>query len=734
MLLCTGKDPVNPCLLSSRKFVLFTLELKQLLGALYVSLPFKPLHIHTMKFATTFLLLVLANISLSNFGLAQQQGQEAIDSMKSLLKTFQKVDSNQVRMLYKISEAYMKTDSDSALYYGELCLERAKKSQWQKGIAGAYANLGTISKNHGDYATALKYYHQSLELQKRIKNRKGEIANLINIGVVYQNQDNYTQALEYAFSALKIAEETKDETYIALIYQNIADVYNFNQDYKKSLDYGLKAHQQYEDLEDLHGIASSANQLGTVYYFLNELKKAEPYFNKSLQTYEALGDEMGQASVLSHIALLHEDNKDKKLSFLFRAQEINDKLYPLSTGSITNLGNIGGTYAEIFIDRLKDKYPSRDFIPNDYKAIAQKATFYLTKAINASKETGDQYSLSYYSDNLAQLQEENGQYKEALANFKVAKQITDSIYSQESKNKMAAAEAKFNFQKKEEIYKQQQAFNKIKTQQLYLYAGLAILLISSVLLYFLNRSRMHQLRLKNKLQQQEAEERTKELLHQYQLSESELKAVRSQMNPHFIFNVLNSIEAYVMDNEKRKAARLIQKFASLSRLILENSTKSLVTADKEWKALKLYTELEAMRYDDVFTYSFTVAEDIELRTLLLPPMLIQPLIENAILHGLIVAPKTDAHLSVSLQKKDAGICITVSDNGVGFKPQTDQKNTGTIKELSMGLASIKDRINSINNQQPGANASFKITASSEQRGSIAVICLPLLKQQIIPAE
>lgn len=245
---------------------------------------------------------------------------------------------------------------------------------------------------------------------------------------------------------------------------------------------------------------------------------------------------------------------------------------------------------------------------------------------------------------------------------------------------------------------------------------------------------MHQLRLKNKLQQQEAEERTKELLHQYQLSESELKAVRAQMNPHFIFNVLNSIEAYVMDNEKRKAARLIQKFAALSRLILENSTKSLVTADKEWKALMLYTELEAMRYDDAFTYRFTVAEDIELRTLLLPPMLIQPLIENAILHGLIVNPKTDAHLSVSLQKKEAGICITVTDNGVGFKAETDQKNTGTIKELSMGLASIKDRINSINNQQPGANASFTINAAPDKDGSIAVICLPLFKQQVSPAE
>lgn len=675
--------------------------------------------------STAMLLLLALTIAGTKPVLAQKRGIAAIDSMKVLLKTLQKVDSNQVRMIYKISEAYQKIDSDSALRYGQLCLERAKKSNWQKGIAGAYANLGTISSNHSDFAQALQYYNKSLEIQKRIKNRKGEVANLINIGVVYRGQDNHIKALEYAFRALKIALETKDEGYTALIYQNIADVYNFNNDYKKSLDYGLKAHRQYEKLKDFQGIASSANQVGTVYYFLNDFKNAAPYFSRSLKTYEELGDEMGQAKVLSHIALLREANKDEKLEFLFKAQNLYDKLYPLFSGSITNLGNIGGTYAEIFIDRLKDKYPTRNYIPSDYKAISQKSEFYLTKAINASREVGDLYNLSYYSDNLAQLQESNGQYKEALKNYKIAKQITDSIYSQENKNKIASLEAGFVFQKKEAAYKQQQTLEKIKTRQTYLYAGLAFLLISSVLIYFLNRSRIQQLRLKNRLQQQESEERTKELLHQYQLSESELKAIRSQMNPHFIFNVLNSIEAYVMDNEKRKASRLIQKFAALSRLILENSTKSLVSADKEWKALMLYTELEAMRYDDAFSYSFTVANEVKLKTLYLPPMLIQPLIENAILHGLIIEPKAGAHLSVSIDTKEDEIRIIVEDNGVGIGNTSSKNSIGGVKEMSMGLTFIQERIEMINKQHNAEKASFTIEPGTDHRGTKAVVRLPV---------
>ena len=209
------------------------------------------------------------------------------------------------------------------------------------------------------------------------------------------------------------------------------------------------------------------------------------------------------------------------------------------------------------------------------------------------------------------------------------------------------------------------------------------------------------------------------------LSESELKAIRSQMNPHFIFNVLNSIESYIIDSDKKTASRLIQKFASLSRLILENSNKSLVTGDKELKALMLYTELEAMRYNNSFTYNFIVDEQLNLEKLLLPPMLIQPLIENAILHGLIIDNKVDAHLEVKLEKTIGGICAIVTDNGVGIENKIDKKKTSSFKEKSIGIESIRERIEMINIQDPAANASFNIKGGENKVGTIATIYLPM---------
>ncbi|KRT13444.1 hypothetical protein ASU31_24395 [Pedobacter ginsenosidimutans] len=209
------------------------------------------------------------------------------------------------------------------------------------------------------------------------------------------------------------------------------------------------------------------------------------------------------------------------------------------------------------------------------------------------------------------------------------------------------------------------------------------------------------------------------------LSESELKAVRAQMNPHFIFNVLNSIESYIMENDKKMASRLIQKFAGLSRLILENSTKSLVTADREWKAIELYTELEAMRYNHAFTYDFDLDEHIELKKLLLPPMLIQPLIENAILHGLIIDNRPDAKLKVSLKQGEGKICITVEDNGKGYHPGQQKNVKMGIKEKSMGIDSILERIEIINLQNQTNLANFNIRAGDDGKGTIATLCLPI---------
>jgi LytS/YehU family sensor histidine kinase len=269
-------------------------------------------------------------------------------------------------------------------------------------------------------------------------------------------------------------------------------------------------------------------------------------------------------------------------------------------------------------------------------------------------------------------------------------------------------------------------------KQVYLYAALIIVLISTFLIYLLNRSRISQLRLKNTLQKKDAEEQTRELLHKNMLSESELKAIRAQMNPHFIFNVLNSIESYIVENDSKTASRLVQKFASLTRLVLENSTQSLVTADREWKALKLYTELEAIRFNNQFTYTFEQDPLLDLSGILLPPMLVQPLIENSIHHGMRNSDGENNLINIRLEQTTTNIVFVVDDNGIGMEEAGKLKSSSTVKSKSIGLAAIRERIDIINVLYDATPATFEIYNKSgkEGTGTIAKLILPKIYRKI----
>jgi len=134
-----------------------------------------------------------------------------------------------------------------------------------------------------------------------------------------------------------------------------------------------------------------------------------------------------------------------------------------------------------------------------------------------------------------------------------------------------------------------------------------------------------------------------------------------------------------------------------------------------------------MRYNNSFSYEFIVAPEVQLQNLLLPPMLIQPLIENAILHGLIVDNRPDAHLEVKLTQGEKKICITITDNGIGLQNRsTIPKRLAGVKEKSMGIESILERIEMINLQNHNNISQFAISSNANGVGTVAVICLPVL--------
>lgn len=186
---------------------------------------------------------------------------------------------------------------------------------------------------------------------------------------------------------------------------------------------------------------------------------------------------------------------------------------------------------------------------------------------------------------------------------------------------------------------------------------------------------------------------------QIEISKSELKALRAQMNPHFVFNSLNSIQHYILNSKSEEAVKYLNKFAKLIRIILHNSEKSTVTINEDVESIKLYLELEQMRFDNQFSYMIVIADDIDPDYDEIPPMLIQPYLENAILHG--INPKeAKGHIEVDIKLIQSYIKITVTDDGIGRVKASELKTLlPNSKHKSLGMKITQDRLRILNIMQ-----------------------------------
>lgn len=200
------------------------------------------------------------------------------------------------------------------------------------------------------------------------------------------------------------------------------------------------------------------------------------------------------------------------------------------------------------------------------------------------------------------------------------------------------------------------------------------------------------------------------------LAGNELKALRAQMNPHFVFNSLNSIQHFILTNKSSDAGKYLNKFARLMRVILNNSEKSVITVREEMEYLQLYMELEAMRFDNKFTWSVDISDDIDVDYFEIPAMLLQPYVENAILHGL-TPREGDGKLEIILRIQGNNMVCRIKDNGIGRDSAREMRQlSGRKDHRSLGMKITSDRLELINNLQ-GSHLSMTITDLKNEDGS-----------------
>ena len=271
--------------------------------------------------------------------------------------------------------------------------------------------------------------------------------------------------------------------------------------------------------------------------------------------------------------------------------------------------------------------------------------------------------------------------------------------------------------------------NKIKQQQLkqealtrnFLLTGLFVFLLAGFFIFrnlLLKRKneKLEREKIENdmKMHKLESDKRNSEM--QQQATELEMQALRAQMNPHFIFNCLSSINKYIIKSETEAASDYLTRFSRLIRMVLINSQKSLITLEDELDMLKLYLDMERLRFNSAFDYNITFTNTIEPAAIFIPPLMLQPFCENAIWHGLM-HKNGHGKLDIVLTIQNDILLCSISDNGVGREKATELKSKSVERQKSLGLKITNNRL-ALLNQGAQEDSYYKMNDIVDEEGKI----------------
>lgn len=311
---------------------------------------------------------------------------------------------------------------------------------------------------------------------------------------------------------------------------------------------------------------------------------------------------------------------------------------------------------------------------------------------------------------LANFYEKDGKSKQALASYR---KYSDAVRSTK-KSEMKETEQREELIKKQreienlssEVYssREQERYEQLTVarQKLIIYGLIGIILIIATTSYFIYKNAV-------------ASKVANQLLA--------LKSLRSQMNPHFIFNALNSVNHFIAQQDERTANKFLSEFSLLMRLVLENSQEDFIPLHKEQEILGLYLKLEHYRFRDKFDYTIEVDERINSEAIEVPPMLIQPYIENAVWHGLRYK-ETKGNLLLKFRQAGDKLLVEVQDDGIGRKKSAALKTVNQKKHNSTGLRNIQQRLNILNTVYK-TTYNVEIVDLADGEGTLVKIILPI---------
>ncbi|MCE2995999.1 MAG: tetratricopeptide repeat protein [Cyclobacteriaceae bacterium] len=599
-------------------------------------------------------------------------------------------DTARVTLLNKISTLIASSDSKKSLALSQEALKLAQDLNSKNGIAQSHRALGIAWLYNNDHQQATENLQLSGDMALANKQWELAIQNYLNLGGMYCSIfGNYVKGMEFYTKALGVCESENIAYKIYDAYSGIAYVYQHQHENKKALDYYMKALGYLEKTNDHNSLGILYQNIGEHYQEAQQLNEAVSYLAKSLEAFKRGGSKGGTISTLTLLSDVCRQQGfiDKALAGDMEALAISKTItYERAKYYVYN--SLGKTYYA-----MKEYAKSKGSL-EEAIAIAEK--------VKMNEEMRDTYlSLARVSDKLSN-------HIEAYRYQQLHTAYADSVRSKERTSQLTEMEVRFESERKE---KENQLLKKDNDLNRLYITVITISFVSVVAIGFLffNRQRLKMkstqalMETEKKLIEAEAKnaqlKQTEKLQRQFnqQLADVEMKALKAQMNPHFIFNSLNSINWYIIKSESEKASLYLTKFSKLIRLILDNSNHKIISLDQEMTALKLYLDLEVLRFNEKFTYSIFIQPELNPLSVGVPPMIIQPFVENAIWHGLLHKEEV-GKLDIEITRMEGGVKCVITDNGIGRKKAAEMKSKTADKDKSYGMKITGDRLNMLNRE------------------------------------
>ena len=591
------------------------------------------------------------------------------------------------RGLYSLGRYYDQNNeinkSNSTLNEAVKLAESIKNNAALKSIA----NYLAVNYSYmGLSDSAIFYYNKSIDACIALNDSLTLPKILINLGDEYTTNSDYLNAINYSLEAVKIKESLNDYSNIVYYYQKLGEIYKSSGEKAKWEEYVLKGYEliRNEEYSSVSSVAAIYNDLGGIAEIKENYEEALMYYDTLISYCRENEYQNGIGVALRNSATIYKvlGNNEKALELALESNEYNSH----SNYSLICNNNL-----------LSELYSAQ----ND-----------LSQAAKYAHETLSNKNIDNYPEErlralnvLYETNKEQQNFEGALFWNEQINALSDSIRDSEVRTAIMDIEIAYQTERKEQQIELLTTENKLKNQRIragiFLLAGL---LVTILLILYVLRIRKKQAQLiQNDLQQQ---------------------VLRSQMNPHFIFNVLGSIQNFLLSNNTTKASNYLTQFASFTRSTLEFSSEESISLSRELEMLRNYIELEQMRMPDKFNFTIEKEDDLEDDFIFIPPMLIQPFIENAIKHGFKMMKKP-GELKISVSDKQDWVEFIIEDNGEGF--QKNAPKTSNHRSMAMEIFNKRRKLIQQKHKKEFKFESFNLSdINPDQSGVRIIINVPIL--------